>query len=172
MRHFQFPMLLSFLLLFSGCTSKRCQEDACGLHGSCHDNQCVCDTGYAKDEAGSCSIKMASALEGVYETDVSGCQTGNYDLTIQGSQVFDDILLLINLGGYRCDNGEKLVVEAKITSAEEFILEPSRYCEKYQISGSGRVNNGRIQLTYRVQYAASEATGVAVEEECQVILKK
>lgn len=172
MRPFLPHLLLAVMILQAGCTSRRCQKEACGSHGSCHDNECVCDPGYAKDEDGRCSIKLAAAWEGVYNTEVSGCQTGNYVVTLQGSQVFDDILLLINLGGYRCSNGEELVVEARVTSESEFSIEPSRYCERYQISGSGQVENNRIRLDYRVQYAASEATGTLVNEECQVILKK
>jgi hypothetical protein len=173
MRYSPLPLLLAgIMVLLCGCTSRRCQEDACGSHGSCHDNECLCNPGYGKDEAGKCSIRLAAAWEGVYNTDVSGCQTGNYVITLQSSQVFDDILLLINLGGYRCSNGEELVVEARVTSASKFTIEPSRYCEKYQISGSGQVENNRIRLDYRVEYAASEATGTSVEEQCQVILKK
>ena len=119
----------------------------------------------------SCNQKIAELIEGEYQANVTGCNTGSYELTIQSSNVFDDVLILVNLGGYTCDNGDDIIVEGLITSPETFVLEEARYCDQYQVSGNGTITETAIIIDYSVSYG-SESTGELVEESCKLTLSR
>lgn len=163
--------MLLLMLLTVSCGKNPCKDIDCGPHGSCEKGICECDKGYTLDGDSTCNQKISSLITGVYQPVVTGCNTGSYELVIQGSNVFDDVLILVNLGGYTCDNGDDIIVEGLITSPESFILEEARYCDQYQVSGSGTITETSIIIEYSVSYG-SESTGELVEETCKLTLPR
>ena len=119
----------------------------------------------------TCNQKISALIEGEYQASVSGCNTGNYQIVLQASNVFDDVLILVNLGGYTCSNGDEIIVEGVITSPNSFLLEEARYCDQYQISGEGTISDNSITIQYEVEYG-SESTGELVQESCRVTLPR
>ncbi len=156
----------------SGCKKNPCKDLDCGPYGACEKGVCICEEGYTTGTDGSCDQRISKLIEGVYRTKVKGCKTGNYDLTIQGSNVFDNVLVLVNLGGYTCSTGDEIVVEATISSQNTFTLEPATYCEQYKLNGTGTITDKTITISYNVEYVGSEATGELVTESCQVTLDR
>ena len=165
-------LMLPALAILSGCKEDPCKKVDCGLHGTCDSGKCQCEKGFVTVNGQPCSQKIARLVEGVYQTSVSGCSTGNYAITLQGSNVFNDILFLVNLGGYTCGAGEELVVEAKIDSPEAFTLEEAVYCEKYKLSGKGTITKDEIRIRYDVEYIGSESSGTLEKEQCLVVLER
>lgn len=163
---------LVFCLSLVGCKENPCKDLDCGPHGVCEKGLCICEEGYTLAADSTCNQRISSLIQGVYQAKVKGCNTGNYALTIQGSNVFDDVLVLVNLGGYTCATGDELVVEAKISSPTQFKLEPATYCEQYKLSGTGTISDKKITISYDVEYVGSEATGELVTESCKVVLDR
>lgn len=160
------------LAALAGCKENPCKEVDCGPYGTCENGVCVCEEGYTLDSDSTCNQRLSSLIEGVYRANVTGCTTGDYDLTIQGSNVFDEVLVLVNLGGYTCSGGEQIVVEASISSSDQFVLESATYCDQYKLNGSGVITDEKIIITYDVEYIGSEATGELVTETCKVTLDR
>lgn len=165
-------ILLAVTSSLSGCKKNPCKDMDCGPYGVCEKGSCICEEGYMLGVDSTCNQRISSLIEGVYRADVKGCNTGDYDLTIQGSNVFDNVLVLVNLGGYTCSSGDEIVVEATISSADQFKLEPATYCEQYKLSGTGTITDKAITIVYDVEYIGSEATGELVTESCKVTLDR
>ncbi len=171
--HLRLLLIPLFILgSLSGCNKNPCKDIDCGPYGTCEKGVCICEEGYMQDADGACNQRISKLIEGVYRARVKGCNTGNYDLTIQGSNVFDNVLVLVNLGGYTCSTGDELVVEATISSPTQFTLEPATYCEQYKLNGTGTISDKKITISYDVEYVGSEATGELVTESCQVSLDR
>ncbi|MDP5172665.1 MAG: hypothetical protein NWR72_20650 [Bacteroidia bacterium] len=164
--------LFAIALLSTGCKQNPCKDKDCGAYGVCENGTCICEPGFTTDADGACNTRIAGLMKGTYDAKVSGCKTGNYKVTLLPSNVFDNILVIVNLGGYKCSNGDDVVVEAVIESPTTFKLEEARYCEQYNISGSGTISDREITIQYSVAYGGSEATGELVEETCSVKLKR
>lgn len=165
-------ILLFIVGSLSGCKKNLCKDIDCGPYGACEKGVCICEEGYMQDADGACNQRISKLIEGVYRARVKGCNTGNYALTIQGSNVFKNVLILANLGGYTCATGDEIVVEAIISSPTGFTLEPATYCEQYKLSGQGTITDKEITITYDVEYVGSEATGELITESCQVTLDR
>lgn len=162
--------LLGGLLLLTGCKTNACKDVDCGTHGTCQEGACLCEPGFAQDAQGLCNTRVATEIAGVYEVDISGCNPGVHQVTVQPSGVFDENFLLVNLGGYTCPNGTPIVVEAALIDATNFDLLTGPYCGQYEFSGSGTVQNGSISLSFDVQYESPLGSGNMVNESCQVTL--
>lgn len=156
----------------SGCKKNPCKEIDCGPYGACEKGVCLCEEGYTLASDSTCNQRISNLIQGLYRAKVKGCNTGNYDLTIQGSNVFDNVLVLVNLGGYTCSTGDEIVVEATISSPTQFTLEPATYCEQYKLNGTGTISDKKITISYDVEYVGSEATGELVTESCLVTLDR
>ncbi len=154
------------------CTDSPCKNKDCGNYGVCEEGVCMCNPGYTLDPNGSCNLRVAKMLEGHYRPTVTGCQTGSYNFSIQASNVFDDIIVLVNLGGYTCANEEDIVVQARIENESTFTLEPGPYCSKYRLTGGGKIEKNQILIDYEVEYLNRNTNSPRVSETCKLTLKR
>jgi hypothetical protein len=90
-------------------------------------------------------------------------------VTLQASNIQDEILILVNLGNYTCNNGEPVVVEAEILSPTTFKLEPGPYCGKYTFSGEGSISDDEIRINFQAEYAGPG--GNQIVDQCIAILR-
>lgn len=171
--HIRIALIPLFILgSLSGCKKNPCKDMDCGPYGACEKGVCICEEGYVIGPDGACDQRISNLIQGVYRARVKGCNTGDYDLTIQGSNVFENVLVIVNLGGYTCSTGDEIVVEATISSPTQFKLEPATYCEQYKLNGTGTISDKKITISYDVEYVGSEATGELVTESCQLTLDR
>lgn len=166
-----FPLLLCtcLFLMTTSCGDSACKGVNCGSHGACADGNCECDPGFETATDGTCSVRTAKKLTGVYPTTSKGCKTGSYSTSIQASNIHDDILLLVGLGSYLCSNGEPIVVEAQVDGPNAFKLEPGPYCNQYRFKGTGTLDGDKIVVSYTAEY---EVNGSQVKDKCTATLER
>jgi len=174
-RDYSIPMRKLFylsLILLGLCacnTDEACKNIACGSHGSCAEGACQCDPGYEIGPDATCDVRTVERIARVYSGSTQGCNSGNHNVTLQASNIQDEILILVNLGNYSCDNGESVVVEAEILSPTAFKLEPGPYCGKYTFSGEGSISDDEIRITFQAEYAG--ISGNQIVDQCVAILR-
>ena len=166
----RFIFLLSlFTFLLTSCTDEACRNVDYGDHGNCAEGACQCDQGFELGANATCDTRTAERIAGVYTANSQGCNTGNHNITLQASNIHDEILLLVNLGNYSCDNGEAITVEAEILSPTTFKLEPGPYCGKYTISGEGSISDNEITLNFQAEYVGPG--GIQIVDQCVSTLR-
>ena len=168
MRKLAFLLLLSFSL-FACRTDEACKNVECGEHGNCAEGVCQCDQGFELGATVSCDVRTAERIARVYSGSSQGCNSGNHNVTLQASNIHDEILILVNLGNYVCDNEESVVVEAEILSPTTFKLEPGPYCGKYTFSGEGSISDNEITVNFQAEYLGPG--GNQIVDRCVAILR-
>ncbi|MEL6675094.1 MAG: hypothetical protein AAFR61_22995 [Bacteroidota bacterium] len=171
LRHLPLVLLTGLMFSLQSCKSDACEVD-CGDHGICAEEACQCEPGYELATDGSCNLRTAERLAGVYQAATTGCNTGAYSMSVQASNVDDEIMLLTNFGSYLCANGEPITMEVEITDSENFVLEPGPYCGQYNISGTGKISGNTLTITYIAEYESPLGSGTQVKDECVVTLTK
>lgn len=147
-----FYLFILLIGLIACKTDEACKNVACGPHGSCADGACQCEQGFELGADATCDVRTAERIARVYRGSSQGCNSGNHNVTLQASNIQDEILILVNLGNYSCDNGESIVVEAEILSPTTFKLEPGPYCGKYTFSGEGSISDSEIRIEFQAEY--------------------
>lgn len=170
MKKLYYVCLLLLGLSISACrTDEACKDIACGPHGNCVEGVCQCDQGYEIGPDANCDVRTAERIARVYSGSTQGCTSGNHNVTLQASNISDEILILVNLGNYSCSNGESVVVEAEILSPTAFTLEPGPYCGKYTFSGEGSISDSEIRINFKAEYLGPG--GNQIVDECVAILR-
>jgi len=156
--------------LFLACTDRVCEKVECGPFGVCIEDYCECDPGYELDLSEQCRIRSADRYAGNYLVTTTGnapgCPDQPYVATLTPSATHPDRLELRNLGAYSCLNGDDLLAEATV-DRDELTLLPGPYCERFTLSGQGRLRDSVLTLNYTASYTIA---GSVIQESCSATL--
>ncbi len=144
-------------VLYTSCSKDKCKDVTCQNGGTCNDGTCTCTTGY---EGTNCeTLSRAKFIKSWSAADVIGSTPLSYTANIAAG-IGTDVTQVI-VGNSFSDNFFVIgPITANVTNATITIPVQNPDGNKYSVSGTGTLANGKITWSYTIKDDSTSTTQV------------